>query len=182
MLDSKLEYSGFEKLTGYVPMRVVLTNKDVKAIEDDNGDEEDQGKPGSVWLETTSEHKSVAVDSLGLESLVKLDVCNANRAPSEKGGDGGEILEPSERFRWTTWCNGEISEACNRTCDHHSKVRHTSLAASCRRKLARNKEQCNPDVTYEARSVEPACSGLVQRGNGIQCREKHWRWMLRRLE
>ena len=92
----KLKFGGVEKRTRNIPMRVVLSDKDVKAIEDDDQGKVGEGKPGSVWLETTPEHKCVAVDALSFERLVEMDVCDTNRAPSKERGDSGQILEPSK--------------------------------------------------------------------------------------
>jgi len=60
--------------------------------------EVDKGTPSHVWLEWRSEDEGVTVDILGLESLFKPGVCEANGAPCEELGNGNEILEPSENF------------------------------------------------------------------------------------
>ena len=83
--------------TGNVPMRVALSDEDVKTIEENDYGEIGKGEPGSEWLETTLEDQCVAVDTLSLERLVELDVRNANRAPSKERGDSSQFLEPSER-------------------------------------------------------------------------------------
>jgi hypothetical protein len=62
-------------------VRVVFSHEHIKAIEDDDDSEVPEGHPGEVWLERTLEDKSVAVDALGFQGLMKLDVRNTNRAP-----------------------------------------------------------------------------------------------------
>lgn len=70
----------------------------VEAVEDDDDGEEGESAPGNVGLEGGSEHQGLAIDALGLEGLVELDVGDADRAPGEEAGDGGKVLEPFERF------------------------------------------------------------------------------------
>lgn len=77
-------------------MRVVLANKDVESVEENDHGEVEEGEPCSVWLEMTLEDKSVAVDPLRLERLMELDVGDADRAPCEEGGDCDQVLEPAE--------------------------------------------------------------------------------------
>ena len=69
---------------------------DVEAVEDDNEGEVDEGEVGEVWLEGRLEDEGVAVDALGFEGLVELNVCEADAAPGEETGDCGQVLEPFE--------------------------------------------------------------------------------------
>jgi hypothetical protein len=82
---------------------MMFPNKDVKPIEDYDHRKVEEGEPSGVWLELAFEGKSVAVNPLGFECLVKLKVCDANRTPGEKTRNGGQILKPRERFSWTTF-------------------------------------------------------------------------------
>ena len=75
---------------------VVPRGPDIEAVEENDDREEEEGKPREVWLEGRLKHEGIAVDSLGLERGVKFDVRDADAAPGEKTGDGGEILEPGE--------------------------------------------------------------------------------------
>lgn len=68
-------------------MGVVLANEDVKAVEEDDEGEVDERDPGGVGLEGGFEDERVAVDALGREGFVELDVGNLNGAPGEEGGD-----------------------------------------------------------------------------------------------
>lgn len=70
--------------------------EDVEAIEQDDDAEEDQGGPGNIGLEGRAEDQSVAVDALGFEGFVELDVGDADADPGEEAGDSGEVLEPFE--------------------------------------------------------------------------------------
>lgn len=103
LLASCLYEEGLGKVehTGDTPVRVMLANKDIKSVEDDDHSEVEEGEPRSVWLEVRPEHESVTVNSLSLERLMKLDVGNADRAPCEEGSDGGQVLEPAEDDGWT---------------------------------------------------------------------------------
>lgn len=75
---------------------MVLSNEDVESVEDDDDGEVREREPSGIWLELALEHERVAVHSLGLECLVELDVREADRAPGEERGDGGQVLEPAE--------------------------------------------------------------------------------------
>lgn len=92
-------------LTGNIPVRVVLTNEDIKSIEQNDHDEETQRDPGCVWLESTLEDKGVSIDPLSCQRAVKFDVGDTNGAPGEKRGNGSQILKPRESCRSTTGTN-----------------------------------------------------------------------------
>jgi hypothetical protein len=111
-------------------VRVMLSNKHVEAVEEDDHDEVDQGEPGSVWLEMTLEDKSVAVNPLGFEGLVELEIGNADRAPGEEGGNGSQVLEPCENNRWATRADGKEGKEGDRGGDQDTPVWDTGLAAA----------------------------------------------------
>jgi hypothetical protein len=70
--------------------------EDSKAVEEDDQTKVDQGEPSKVWLIRRPEHQSLAINTLRNESLAELDVGNANAAPGEELGNGGEVLEPQK--------------------------------------------------------------------------------------
>jgi len=74
---------------GDIPVRMMLTNEDIKSVEEDDNGEVGEGEPGSEWLEWRLEDKSIAVNTLSLKCLIELHVCNADGAPGEEGGNGG---------------------------------------------------------------------------------------------
>ena len=113
-----------------IPMRVVLANKHIKAIEHDDHGEIVESEPRSVWLESGLEHKSIAVDSLRLERLVELDVGDADRAPCEKRGDGDQVLEPSEDGCRATRVDRQVCEGGDGGCDCDAPVGDTGFAAA----------------------------------------------------
>jgi hypothetical protein len=115
--------------TGDTPVRVVLANKDIKAVEENDDGEVDEGEPGGVWLETTLEDKSVAINSLRLERLVEPYIGEADRAPCEKGGDGDQVLEPTEDCRRATGANGQVCQSGDGGCDGDAPVWDTGFAA-----------------------------------------------------
>lgn len=82
--------------TSDVPILVVLSDKYIETVEDDDDGKVDECEVGGVRLETALEHQSVAVYTLGIQGMVELDVCHANRAPSEQACDCGQVLEPVE--------------------------------------------------------------------------------------
>lgn len=99
-------------------MRVIFADKDIKPIEDNNEGEVDEREPSCVWLEPGPEYKSVTVNTLCLQCLVELHICNTDRAPGEEGGNGGQVLEPVEGCGSpTAGIDGEIRETSNRGCD-----------------------------------------------------------------
>jgi len=118
------------KEVSYTPMRMVFTNEHIKSVEDDDQGKVDQSKPCGIWLEATLEDKSVSVNTLCLECLVELEICDTDRAPGEERSDGGQVLEPVEDNRWPTRFDGQICEESNRGCDEHAVIRDTGLAAS----------------------------------------------------
>ena len=75
---------------------MVLSNKDVKSVEDDDQGKIPESNPREVWLEGTFEDKRVAIDALGLEGLVELDIRQTDGAPGEQRADCGQVLEPIE--------------------------------------------------------------------------------------
>lgn len=109
---------------------MVLASEDCESIENDDGSKVNQRKPGGVWLESAPEDERVAINSLSLECLVELDICDANRTPSEQPSNGSEILEPVEDQSWTTIGNGRISECRNGRCDTDTNVWNTGLGAT----------------------------------------------------
>ena len=116
--------------TGDTPVGVVLANEDIKSIEENDDGKVEEGKPCSVWLETTLEDKGVAVNSLRLERLVELNIGQADRAPCEKGGDGDQILEPSENGCRATGSNGQVCQAGDGGRDCDTPVWDTSVATA----------------------------------------------------
>ena len=98
----------------------------VKAIEQDDDAEENECKPGGVGLERGFEDEGVAVNALGDERLVELNICDADADPGEEISDGGEILEPLEHHsgaRGTT----QKSEEGNGRRDHDAVIWHTPV-------------------------------------------------------
>jgi len=92
----------------YIPVLMVLANKDVETVKEDNEGKEDEGCPSGVWLEMTLEYKSVAINALSIERLVKLDVSKADGAPGEEASNGGQVLKPTKCGRCATTSNGKI--------------------------------------------------------------------------
>jgi len=74
----------------------VAMGEDNKVAEDQDESEVAQGEPGEVRLEGGLEHERVAVNPLGFEGLLELDVGDRNAAPGEKVGSGDEGREPQE--------------------------------------------------------------------------------------
>jgi len=70
--------------------------EDRKAVEENNDGKVDEREPSGVRLPLALEDERVAVHALGLERGVEADVGDANAAPGEELGYGGEVLEPSE--------------------------------------------------------------------------------------
>lgn len=131
---------------------MVLANEDIESVEDDDHGEVEEGKPCSVWLETTLEDKSVAVNSLRLERLVELDVGDANRAPCEKGGDGDQVLEPTENSCRATRANRQVCQAGDGGCDGDAPVWDTGFAAA----------------EEESWSLSVLCKGEEVTGSGVE--------------
>ena len=115
---------------GDAPVGVMLANKDIEAIEDDYHSEVEKRKPRCVWLESTLEDKSVAINSLGFERFVELNVGDADRAPCEEGGNSDQILEPSENYAGPTWANREVCESGDGGCDGDTPVGNAGFAAA----------------------------------------------------
>ncbi len=67
-----------------------------EAVEKDDEAKVDQGSPGQEWLHGALENESVAVNALGIEGLLEIDVGNADAAPGEELGNGDQVLEPGE--------------------------------------------------------------------------------------
>lgn len=86
----------------YVPSTVVRASKDCESIEDDDHGEVSEGGPSCIWLEMTLEDQGITINSLRLEGMVEENVRNADRAPREQGGNGGQILEPCKDQSWST--------------------------------------------------------------------------------
>jgi hypothetical protein len=75
---------------------VILSNKNIEAVEYNDNSKVGESCPGSVWLEPASEHKSITIHSLRLERLMELDIGDTDRGPGEKGSDCNQVLEPDE--------------------------------------------------------------------------------------
>lgn len=69
---------GYLGRTSDIPVRVVLSNKDIESVEQDNHGEVQQGEPSSVWGEMGSENERVSINALSLERTIELDVRNAD--------------------------------------------------------------------------------------------------------
>ena len=131
---------------------MVLADEDVESVEDYDDGEEDDGEPRCVWLEVRAEHESVAINSLCLERLVELEVGDADRAPCEEGGNGGQVLEPCKDERWTTRGDGQVCEAGDEDREDDAPVWDTGLAAA----------------EKEAWSLLVLCKGEKITGSGVE--------------
>lgn len=82
----------------------------MESVENDDHREIEEGEPSGVWLKLALEDKCVSVYSLGLECLVELNICDANRAPREESSNGSEVLEPFKNYRRATFLYGQVRE------------------------------------------------------------------------
>jgi len=135
-----------------IPMLVARANKDIEAVEDNDQAEEDQGNPGQIGLEVRPEHQGVTVNALCLEGGVELDVGQANGAPSEEGGDGGQVLEPCEDESWSTISDRQIRQERNKGCEEHTIVWYSTFAA----------------LKEESWGLSVLCKGKEIAGSGVQ--------------
>lgn len=102
--------------------------EDVKPVEEGDHEEEGKGKPGEVRLERRFENEGVAVDALGFEGLVELDIGDADRHPGEEVGNGDEILEPGENDGRAGRA-GKEGEERDGGGNHDTVVRYTGFGA-----------------------------------------------------
>ena len=72
--------------------------EDVETVKKDDDDEEKQSAICHVWLEMRLEYQGISIHSLGLESLMELDVRDTNADPCEQIGDCGQILKPLKYY------------------------------------------------------------------------------------
>ena len=107
----------------------VAVDENVKAVEEDNDDEEAERAPGQVRLEGALHHQRVAVDALRLQRLVEAQVAHADRAPREQTGNRRQVLEPVERRCRTTRARRQVRQKTDGGRGRHSVVGHTTLGA-----------------------------------------------------
>lgn len=130
----------------------MLANEDVESVEDNDHGKVDQGEPSSVWLELALEDKCITVNALGEESLVELDIRDADRAPGEQRSNSRQVLEPLECGLGATLSYGKVGKGCNRGSNGNAEVWDTGLAAT--------KE--------EARSLLVLCKSKEVTRSGVQ--------------
>jgi len=72
----------------------LLLDEDVKAIEEDDDGEEDEGEVGGEGLELALEDHGIAIDILSNQSSSEPNVSDADGDPCEKLSNSDKILEP----------------------------------------------------------------------------------------
>ena len=102
--------------------------EDVEAVEERHHAEEGEREPRQVWLHGAFEDERVAVDALGLEGLVELDVRDRDGHPGHEVGDGDEVLEPGEDDGRAGRAR-EVRQQRDRGRDHDAVIRHALLGA-----------------------------------------------------
>lgn len=102
--------------------------ENVEADEEGDYGEEEEGEPGEVGLHRGFEDEGVAVDALGFEGLVELDVGDQDGHPGREVGKGDEVLEPDEDGRGAGGA-GEEGEERDGGGNHDAVVRNTFLGA-----------------------------------------------------
>jgi len=94
--DGDVDVGSEEVLVVKVPFLTGWVDEDGESVEDDDDGEEDESKPGSIWLEAGPEDQSVAVNTLGNESFAEANVGKADGDPGEELSNGDNVLEPVE--------------------------------------------------------------------------------------
>lgn len=87
----------------------VPSSKDVKSIENDDNQEEDQRYIRLIRLEWSMERHICFSDTLSLERSAESNGGQANADPSEQVGDGRQMQEPVEDHIGAT-ANGQVAE------------------------------------------------------------------------
>lgn len=80
---------GLTDETRDVPMTI---DEYSETVEDKDYGEEDEGCPSGIWLERRFIPQTIAVDSLGLEGLVELRICETDHAPIKQRRNSSQIL------------------------------------------------------------------------------------------
>ena len=122
--EVQTEIDGHTEVVGQEGL-VVPRGEGVKAVEEDDDGEEDEGSIGEEGLERRLEDQRVAVNTLGFEGAVEADVCDTDRTPGEDVGDGGQVLEPNEGDVGTVTA-GEIGEEGDGDGDEDTVDRDTT--------------------------------------------------------
>lgn len=96
---------------------MMLSNKDMETIQEDNDTEVSQSSIRSIRLESTLERQSVPVNTLCLQRMVESDISNTDTTPCKQERHGCQVLEPSEDDCWTTFADREVCEQRDGGCD-----------------------------------------------------------------
>ena len=92
--EVQTEIDGDTDVIGDECLIIPFSGNRVETVEKDDQAEENQGRRAEIWLEGRSEGQGLAIDTLCLEGIVEAEVRSVDADPSEKSGDGGQVLEP----------------------------------------------------------------------------------------
>jgi len=125
--EIEAEVDGYSDIIGDESIGIPTTCNGVEAITEDDQAEEDQGGPGQIRLEGRLENKGVAVDILGFQGFVELDVRHTDRAPGEETRDGCQVLEPFECLAGSRRTSRQLRQTRNGDSGDNAVVWHAGL-------------------------------------------------------
>lgn len=147
--------------------------KDVEAVEENDDGKEDKGGVGGVGLEGRFEDERVAVDTLRLERLVKLDVGDTDADPGEEVGDCGEVLEPLEHERRARRATEKGQEGNGGSND--DTVVWNAPNGNISNHRVRDRVDLNTSSSISTGILALARSEPRRKDIGYRCRGRHWR-------
>lgn len=89
---------------------MMLSNKHMEPVEEDNNTEVSQSSISSIGLESTLERQSIPINTLRLQCMIEPDISNTDTAPSKQKRNSGQVLEPSKDDGWSSLTDREICE------------------------------------------------------------------------